>query len=141
LQHLGLVAALKGLLQEFTRQYQVSGEIQFRDIPTPLDGEVSLTLFRVTQEALRNAGKHSEAKNIRIELVGEAAGLLLRISDDGVGYDPGAKPGYGLGVISMEERLRLVNGTLSICSRVGLGTQVGACVPLPAPPLSTREAS
>jgi signal transduction histidine kinase len=135
LEHLGLAAALKGLLQEFTRQYQVGGEIQFRDIPTPLDSEVSLTLFRVAQEALRNAGKHSGAKNIRIELIGETVGLLLRISDDGVGFNPSAKPSYGLGMISMEERLRLVNGMLSIWSRVGMGTQVEARVPQPALPV------
>jgi signal transduction histidine kinase len=141
LEHLGLAAALKGLLQEFTRQYQVGGETQFRDIPSPLDSEVSLTLFRVAQEALRNAGKHSEARKIRIELIGETAGLLLRISDDGVGFDPSAKPSYGLGMISIEERLRLVNGRLSIWSRMGLGTQVEARVPLPAQPVSKREAS
>ena len=130
LEHLGLPAALKGLFQEFTRLHQVGGETQFRDIPTPLDREVSLTLFRVAQEALRNAGKHSGAKNIRIELIGETAGLLLRISDDGVGFDPSVKLSYGLGMISMEERLRLVNGKLSLWSRVGSGTQVEAFIPL-----------
>jgi signal transduction histidine kinase len=141
LEHLGLAAALKGLLQEFTRQYRVGGETQFRDIPMPLDTEVSLTLFRIAQEALRNAGKHSEAKNIRIELLHETAGLLLRISDDGVGFDPSTRTRYGLGMISMEERLRLVNGRLCIWSRVGLGTQIEARVPLPARPVSRREAS
>ena len=141
LEYLGLPVALKGLLRDFTRQYKVRGETQFRDIPTPLDSEVSLTLFRVAQEALRNAGKHSEAKNIRIELIGEAGGLLLRISDDGVGFDPSAKPSYGLGMISMDERLRLVNGKLSIWSRVGSGTRIEARVPLPAQPVSKRKAS
>jgi signal transduction histidine kinase len=141
LEHLGLPSALKGLLQEFTRLHQVGGETQFRDIPTPLDREVSLTLFRVAQEALRNAGKHSGAKNIRIELIGETAGLLLRISDDGVGFDPSVKPSYGLGIISMEERLRLVNGKLSLWSRVGSGTQVEAFIPLTAQPVSKHEAS
>jgi signal transduction histidine kinase len=98
-------------------------------------------LFRVAQEALRNAGKHSAARNIRIELIGGTVGLLLRISDDGVGFNPSAKPRCGLGMISMEERLRLVNGTLSICSRVGLGTQIEARVPLSALAVSRREAS
>jgi signal transduction histidine kinase len=129
LEYLGLPVALKSLLRDFTHQYQVGGETQFRDIPTPLDSEVSLALFRVAQEALRNAGKHSKAKNIRMELAGEAVGLLLLISDDGVGFDPSAKPSYGLGMISMDERLRLVNGKLSVRSRVGLGTQVEARVP------------
>ncbi len=141
LQYLGLAAALKGLLQEFTRQYQVGGEIQLRDIPARVDSEVSLTLFRVAQEALRNAGKHSAARNIRIELIGETGGLLLRISDDGGGFNPSANPRCGLGMISMEERLRLVHGTLSICSRVGLGTQIEARVPLSALTVSRRDAS
>jgi signal transduction histidine kinase len=141
LQYLGLATALKDLLLEFRSQYQIAGEFQFRDIPTPLDSEVSLTLFRVAQEALRNAGKHSAARNIRIELIGETVGLLLRISDDGVGFDPSTKTSCGLGMISMEERLRLANGTLSICSRVGLGTQIEARVPLSALAVSRREAS
>jgi signal transduction histidine kinase len=141
LEHLGLPAALKGLLQEFTRLHQVRGETQFRDIPTPLDREVSLTLFRVAQEALRNAGKHSGAKNIRIELIGETAGLLLRISDDGVGFDPKVNPRYGLGMISMEERLHLVKGRLSVWSRVGVGTQVEARVPLTAQPAAECKGS
>jgi signal transduction histidine kinase len=141
LENLGLPAALKGLLQEFIRLHQVGGETQFWDIPTPLDREVSLTLFRVAQEALRNAAKHSGAKNIRIELMGETAGLLLRISDDGVGFDPKVNSRYGLGMISMEERLRLVKGRLSVWSSVGVGTQVEARVPLTAQPAAEFEGS
>jgi signal transduction histidine kinase len=130
LQLLGLVVALRGLFQEFTLQYQIAGETQFGDVPTVVESEVSLTLFRVAQEVLRNAGKHSQAKNIRMELTAETGGLLLRITDDGVGFDVGEKPNFGLGMISMEERLRLVNGRLSIWSRRGLGTQVEARIPL-----------
>jgi signal transduction histidine kinase len=137
LEHLGLVAALKSLLHEFTRKHHIGGQIRFRDIPAPPDKEVSLTLFRVAQEALRNVGKHSAATSIRIELVGESAGWLMRISDDGVGFDASAKIFGGLGMISMKERLRLVNGELSIWSRPGLGTQVEARVPLTAQPAST----
>jgi signal transduction histidine kinase len=131
LEHLGLAAALKGLLEEFAHQYKISADSQFQDIPTRLDSEVSLTFFRVAQEALRNAGKHGKPNNIRIEVIAERVGLILRVSDDGVGFDPTTKARYGLGIISMEERLRLVNGRLSIRSRVGLGTQVEARVPLP----------
>ena len=141
LEHLGLVAALKGLLHEFTRKYRVGGQIQFRDMPTLPDSEVSLTLFRVAQEALRNAGKHSQATNIRIDLIGENVGLLMRITDDGIGFDASARLGCGLGMISMKERLRLVNGGLSIWSRPGLGTQVEARVPCEARPVSRREVS
>jgi signal transduction histidine kinase len=141
LEHLGLVAALKSLLHEFTSKYRVGSQIRFRDIPTQPGSEVSLTLFRVAQEALRNAGKHSEATNIRIELIGETVGLLMRITDDGVGFDASAKLGCGLGMISMKERLRLVNGGLSIWSRPGLGTQVEARVPYGAQPVCRREVS
>ena len=141
LEHLGLAAALKSLLNEFIHKYRVRGQIQCRDITTPPDTEVSLTLFRVAQEALRNAGKHSEATNIRIELIGETAGLLMRISDDGIGFEASTKLRFGLGMISMKERLRLVNGELSIWSRPGLGTQVEARVPY-RPSLSAgQEAS
>jgi len=82
LEHLGLAAALKGLLQESTRQHQIRSETQFRDIPLSLDSEVSLAVLRVAQEVLRNGGKHSRARNIRIELIGEPAGFLLRITGD-----------------------------------------------------------
>jgi signal transduction histidine kinase len=129
LEHLGLAAALKSLLNEFIHKYRVRGQIQCRNITKPPDTEVSLTLFRVAQEALRNAGKHSEATNIRIELIGETAGLLMRISDDGIGFEASTKLRFGLGMISMKERLRLVSGGLSIWSRPGLGTQVEARVP------------
>jgi signal transduction histidine kinase len=141
LEHLGLVAALKGLLDEFTRKYRIGGQIRFRDIPTQPDSEVSLTLFRVAQEALQNAGKHSAATNIRMELIAESFGLVMRITDDGVGFDASAKLGCGLGMISMKERLRLINGGLSIWSRPGLGTKVEARVPYGTQPLSSREVS
>jgi signal transduction histidine kinase len=136
LEHLGLTAALKSLLQEFTRKYRIGGQIRFRDIQAPPDKEVSLTLFRVAQEALRNVGKHSEATNIRVELVGESVGWLMRISDDGVGFDASAKIFGGLGMISMKERLRFVDGELSVWSRPGLGTQIEARVPYDSQPVS-----
>jgi signal transduction histidine kinase len=141
LEHLGLVAALKSLLHEFISNYRVGGQIRFRDVQTPPDSEVSLTLFRVAQEALRNAGKHSEATNVHIELIGETVGLLMRITDDGVGFDTSAELGRGLGMISMKERMRLVNGEFSIWSRPGLGTQVEARVPYPPNRSPGREAS
>jgi signal transduction histidine kinase len=141
LEHLGLAAALKSLLHEFTLKYRIGGQIRFRDIPAPPDKEISLTFFRVAQEALRNVGKHSEATNIRMELVGESVGWLMRISDDGVGFDASTKILGGLGMISMKERLRLVNGELSIWSRPGLGTQVEARVPCESKPTCRNEMS
>jgi signal transduction histidine kinase len=100
-------------------------------VPPRLDSDISLSLFRVAQESLHNVAKHSQAKKVRLELVGAGEKIVLRISDDGVGFDPDA-PGNqtGLGMVSMSERIRLVGGTLSVCSRPSQGTQVQAAIPL-----------
>ena len=131
LQHLGIVPALRGLCNEFSEQHKIEADFQFRQVPPRLDSDISLSLFRVAQESLHNVAKHSHAKKVRLELVGTEEDVVLRVSDDGVGFDadmPGNRT--GLGMISMNERVRLVGGTLSVVSRHSLGTQVEALVPL-----------
>jgi len=98
-----------------------------------LDESVSLTLFRTAQESLRNVAKHSHAHHVKVELIGGEHDLRLRVSDDGVGFDhKQAKNAQGLGLVSMQERLKLVGGQLSIWSRPSLGTQVEAIIPVTA---------
>jgi signal transduction histidine kinase len=133
LDHLGLVSALRGLCQEFARQQQMGIDFQSRNVPSNLDREVALTLFRITQECLRNVGKHSQAQQVNVEVMGDGNDLVLRVSDDGAGFNTEAPP-RGLGMVSMQERLRLVGGRLTVRSREPRGTQVEARVPLPAQP-------
>jgi protein-histidine pros-kinase len=111
-------------------------------VPPKLDSEISLHLFRVAQESLHNVAKHSRAKMVRMELVGTNGKVVLRVSDDGIGFDPDAsKHQSGLGMTSMSERIRFVGGILSIWSRPSVGTQVEATIPLSGRPVAVNRTS
>jgi signal transduction histidine kinase len=102
-------------------------------VPLGIPKDVSLCLFRVTQEALRNVVKHSQAKHARVELDANANRVSLRVSDEGKGFDTEATdPSAGIGLVGMTERLRLVGGRLSIRSEPMRGTEILAEVPLSA---------
>src|SRR5262249_52166302 len=101
------------------------------DMPRTVPEEISLCLFRVLQEALHNAVKHSKVRHFEVGLRGTSDAVHLTIRDSGLGFDPEqAINGRGLGLTSMQERLKLVNGTLSIESEPERGTTVNARVPL-----------
>ena len=130
LEYLGLVSAAKSYCHEFSEQRSVRIEFKYSDIPASIPKEISLCLFRVLQEALQNAVKHSADHNFTVELRGSNEGITLKVTDSGIGFDwQDAMSGRGLGLISMRERLRLVNGELSIQSAPGHGTVVLARVP------------
>ena len=133
LHYLGLPAAMRGLCQEFATLHNVEVECVVRDTPGNLDENVSLCLYRTAQESLRNVAKHSHAQHVKVDLICTDTEIQLRISDDGVGflYDEATK-GQGLGLVSMQERVRLVGGQFSVWSRTSLGTQVEAIVPIRA---------
>ena len=106
---------------------------QTHDLPTPLSADISLCFFRVLQEALHNAAKHSGVRHIEVRLWGTSDEIHLTVKDSGAGFDrEAAKESRGLGLISMEERLKLLNGTLSIESQPKRGTTIHARVPLSA---------
>ncbi len=131
LQHLGITAALRGLCREFQEQHQIGVDFQSWQVPAALNSEISLHLFRVAQESLQNVAKHSRAKKVRMELVGTHEKVVLRVSDDGIGFDPDAPRSLsGLGMTSMSERIRFVGGTLAVFSRPSMGTQIEATIPL-----------
>jgi PAS domain S-box-containing protein len=130
LEYLGLVTAAKTFCRDLSEQRHVRIEFKHSDIPAVLPKEISLCLFRVLQEALQNAVKHSGAPDVSVEVHGSQDGIRLIVSDSGIGFDwPHALNGRGLGLISMRERLRLVNGELSIQSEPGRGTTILARVP------------
>ncbi len=130
LQHLGLVAGIRGLCEEFSKSNKVEAECRCSGPVPSVDEDVSLALFRVAQEALRNASKYSQARIVRADLHCGSDSLTLSVSDDGVGFDPATVNGGGLGLISMRERMRLIGGELSIRSKPGGGTHIEARVPL-----------
>jgi PAS domain S-box-containing protein len=141
LEYLGLVAAAKSFCRELSEQRNLRIEFRHSDLPAAIPKEISLCLFRVLQEALQNAVKHSAGENFKVEVQGTNEGITLTVSDSGIGFDwQDAMNGRGLGLISMRERLRLVNGELSIQSAQGRGTIVLARVPLGHSRLASRPA-
>lgn len=128
LQYLGLAAALRGFCKEFSDQQRVEVDFNTHDLPTSLSQEVSLCFFRVLQEALHNAVKHSGVGFFEVRLWGAMDEIHLTIRDSGAGFE-GAKASRGLGLISMQERLKLLQGTLSIETQLQQGTTIHAIVP------------
>ena len=131
LHNLGLVATLHGLCKELSEQNNLKVHFTYYNIPRMMPNDVSLCLYRISQEALWNVVKHSSAREGHLELSGHADQIALCVSDAGTGFDPElAKEKPGLGLISMRERLRAVGGQLSVESRPSRGTQICARVPL-----------
>ena len=129
LEYLGVVAGMKSWCGEFAERQKI--EIGFRsEVSGVLPSEVGLTLFRVLQESVHNAIKHSAAKRIEVQLREEDDQLHLIVSDRGRGFDiAAALQGKGLGLTSMRERVRLIHGTLSMNSRPNDGTTIHVRVP------------
>jgi PAS domain S-box-containing protein len=131
LNNLGLVATLHGLCRELSEQYNLKVHFTYHNIPRAIPNDVSLCLYRISQEALWNIVKHSSAREGKLELSGYPEEIDLCVSDTGTGFDPEtAKEKTGLGLISMRERLRAVGGHLSVESEPSHGTQICARVPL-----------
>jgi PAS domain S-box-containing protein len=131
LDTLGLVTSLERLCREFSRQHQLQVEFVHRDILGQIPHDVTLCLFRIVQEALRNVVKHSGSADAKVELLGHDDRIDLCISDSGTGFNPAAvKADTGLGLISMRERLALVRGHLAVESEPSHGTRVQVRVPV-----------
>jgi PAS domain S-box-containing protein len=134
LEQLGLVAAVRGLCREFAAHHGLEVTFTHHGLPDAVPPATALCLYRIVQEALRNVVRHAGTAHAAVELGGSPAGLRLRVTDDGAGFDPAAGRG-GLGLVSMRERLHLVGGRLAIDSRPGGGTRLDATVPpADAPP-------
>jgi len=131
LETLGLASAIQGFCREFSKQHEIDVDFRQDRISPQIPSNVSLCLFRIVQEGLQNVAKHSQTKNCSVDLTAENEHVMLRISDSGIGFDP-ASLGHkaGLGLISMRERLRLVNGQIRLLSSPKRGTQLEIQVPL-----------
>jgi len=131
LRHLGVVNAIRSFCMELSEQQKVAIDFICKDVPPTLPPDISLCLFRVLQEALHNAVKHSSVSHFKVELCGTSDAVHLIIRDSGVGFDPEvAMKAGGLGLTSMREQLKLVDGELSIESQPMHGTAIHACIPL-----------
>jgi len=127
---LGPVASIERLCREISDRHNVEIKFVHHGIPEHIPKDVTLCLYRITQEALRNVVKHSGAAQAEVELMGHDDRIELRVSDSGVGFIPEpANPSSGLGLISMQERLRLVGGQLSVQSEPSHGTRIHVLIP------------
>ena len=131
LEYLGLATAAASFCRELSEERLVEIDFNSEGVPKQLPREVALCLFRVLQESLQNAVKHSGSKHFEARLRGTPSELELTVRDSGVGFDPEeATRGRGLGLTSMKERLKLVHGKLSVESHRAEGTVIRATVPL-----------
>ena len=135
LDDLGLSAALQAYIDEFTRCESIQVGFVRAGLTAPIPPEVASCLYRVTQEALRNVAKHANSPHASVSVEHLDAGIRLVVADSGVGYDMSVseKDSTGLGVVGMQERVRLVHGRFSVTSRPGAGTQVEVWIPLENP--------
>lgn len=133
LEVLGLVTTMRSFCRELSEQRKVEVDFSHRDVPDDLPQQTSLCLFRVLQEGLNNAVKHSGVRKFDVQLERVSNKLQLRIRDQGAGFDPGMEMfTTGLGLISMRERVTLVKGSVAIESKPQCGTDIKITVPIPA---------
>jgi signal transduction histidine kinase len=131
IEMLGLAAAMKSACEEFGKHHKMEIDFDSRDLHTHLLPEISVGLFRVLQEALCNASKHSGVKHVQVQLRETAGGIHLLVTDSGRGFDlDSAMRSRGLGLTSMQERVRSLNGTIAIQSVPMRGTVIDVRVPL-----------
>jgi signal transduction histidine kinase len=133
LVELGLVSALRALGREFSEQTELAVDVELEDLTEEGDEVSSLCLYRIAQESLRNALKHSEAKSAAVSLSLEGSNLVLTVEDDGIGFDADSAAGSGLGLSGMQDRVRAIGGKLTLETRPGSGTRISVRVPFRAP--------
>lgn len=140
LQYLGAIGGMKSWCKEFGERQGIQIEFKSTEVETSVAPEIGLCLYRVLQEALHNAAKHSGAKRIEVQLRSDSREIHLVISDLGRGFDLEAGlQGPGLGITSMKERVSLANGTIAIQSRPMRGTNIDVRVPLTSAHASQRS--
>jgi PAS domain S-box-containing protein len=131
LEYLGLVAACRSFCREVADVHKIDVNFTAENIPSALSQDVSLCLFRVLQESLSNAIKHSAAQHFEVQLRGTSSEIQLTVRDHGIGFDADeAIVSRGLGLISMRERVSVVNGMILIASKPMRGTEITVRVPV-----------
>jgi len=134
LSHQGLVTTLRRHCADLERFHPFTITVTAAEDADILSPEVALCLFRVAQETISNAVRHAQAGKVAIELAPDSGGIEMRVSDDGIGFTPSEEAGTGLGLRSIDERVRLMGGVVSVDSSPGCGTQVAVYIPFVAAP-------
>jgi signal transduction histidine kinase len=131
LDDLGLVEALRSECASFTKREEITVDYRPAKLPANLPKDVAICIYRVAQEALRNVAKHAGVAKVSLTLAVDGSDLVLRIQDQGTGFDmQSARLQPGIGLASMSERVRLVDGTFSVTSAPAQGTTIEVSVPL-----------
>jgi signal transduction histidine kinase len=128
LDDLGLLAAVEWYARETSRRGEIEVEVHSENVSEDLGDELKLCVYRIVQEALNNAQRHSHAKTARVELTQTNGVIRVKIADEGRGFDP--KRTRGMGLLGMEERVKRLGGALTIESRPGAGTTIRVELPL-----------
>jgi signal transduction histidine kinase len=123
LEYLGLQKAVKKLCDEMQRGKQISIDLMAGNLPEGLQSSISLSFYRIVQEGLHNIITHSHAKHAQVELAANRGEMLLRITDDGMGFDT-SQEAAGLGLASMRERVQAIGGCIDISSFPKSGTRI-----------------
>jgi PAS domain S-box-containing protein len=133
LKALGLLESLRMLCSEFSiqREVHVTFTAADADMPLGIDPAISLCLYRIAQEALHNVARHSQADRASVRLFCDDGDICLQVSDAGVGFDPHSSRQTGLGLVSMRERVAVLNGKLAVHTALGRGTRIVVRIPLP----------
>lgn len=131
LEILGLRQCARSFCNQFATQHQIEIDFKSHELPDHLPSEVSLSLFRILQESLGNLAQHSGARRCEVELSQTQESIHLMVRDSGAGFNPKIiKSSKGLGLISMQERAKLVKGEFSIRSKPKHGTKIHAIIPI-----------
>jgi signal transduction histidine kinase len=136
LDDLGLVPALRSLLDQQGRRASVAVRFSVKDVPENLNPEIQTTCFRIAQEAITNVVRHANATRIDVELARENGNLRLQVRDNGRGFDADSTQAQaaGLGLIGIKERAALVDAHAKVVSSPNKGTTVEVSLPLTLPP-------
>ncbi len=127
LDDLGLVAALEWQGREISRTSELEVDVQSENVSDDLPDECRVTIYRLVQEALNNAVRHSGARNARVRVHQDGSRIQVTVSDDGRGFNPSRV--RGMGILGMEERVKRLGGSLTIQSEPGKGTTLSAELP------------
>lgn len=139
LDNLGISSALDWQVRQSCERAGLNCELNLAELELPSDA--SIAIYRIVQEAMTNIVKYASARNVDVELLGDAEGVSLIVHDDGAGLPAGVESNrLSHGIIGMRQRVRALNGTFKISSRPGSGTTIEVFIPLPTPGLTNKSA-
>ena len=135
LEDMGLSVALKRLFEEFCTGHEIECSFNLDDIANSFSQETEVIIYRIFQETLTNIGKHAQATKVETAIKRCRKSILFSVKDNGNGFDvthvlAGTATGRGMGLGSMEERVRMIDGTLHLWSEVGKGTKISFILPI-----------